>query len=170
VEATAVTVQLGTVGEWFSGLATAGALWVAWRVLSMEQEREKLEQASQVAVWAAETQPGEPGTHVMIVALRNGSDEPVYDLSVECDSYTGIVPFWDVKVVAPGQTQNISKVVRGHHDVTQRTWTLRPARLAVEFRDSGDRRWRRDYNGRLRELPTAGSRGWRRWLRTSRKG
>jgi hypothetical protein len=81
--------RLGTIPDWIAGIGTFAAFLVTLRLLAKElaarredREEERRQQASLVAVWVMFEVDS---TNIVVdsyLALRNGSEQPIYDLRV----------------------------------------------------------------------------------------
>lgn len=86
MENAALPIQLGDVGTWVGGLATAAALiftYVLLRITRQEQRdtqtAQREAQARLVSVWSDYVGPASGnGLHTITVKLQNLSDEPIY--------------------------------------------------------------------------------------------
>lgn len=131
--------------EAWSAVATGAAVVVAlgfgasaeWRLLADRRERRRREEVSQAQRVSAWTADGD-----VFVVVLNGSDEPIWDVTVHAGSGTSARTL--VVGFAPPGSQTIP-VADTPSLVGQHTRVPVP----MTFRDSSGRAWRRDAAGRL---------------------
>lgn len=170
---------LNTFFEGLSAVATACALIAAVyaglqarRLYGIEsgrdeqaREAERKRQASQVSAWAA-TRIKTRERVTFGVVIRNSSDDPVYDVQVECHGFTTPrVP--NLQCVPPGEFF-VANVVeddseaqwdypkpRGEIRDPLRPFTISDARGvdAITFRDNTGAGWHRAARGELTDVP-----------------
>jgi len=171
---------LNTFFEGLSAVATACAFlaalyagYQAQRLFRIElkrdeqaREAERKRQASQVSAWAA-TRIKTGGRIGFGVVLRNSSDDPVYDVQVECHGFTSSrVP--TLQCLPPGEffvantveedaaaEWDYPKPIREVAGDPLRPFTISDARGvdAIIFRDNTGAGWHRAARGELRKTP-----------------
>ena len=170
---------LNTFFEGLSAVATACAFlaalyagYQAQRLFRIELRRdeqardaERKEQASRVSAWAA-TRIKTGGRISFGVVIRNSSDDPVYDVQIECHGFSSPrVP--TLQCVPPGEFF-VANAVEDHataewdypkplgeiHDPL-RPFTISDARGvdAITFRDNTGAGWHRAARGELTKTP-----------------
>ncbi len=173
-----------TGADWIAAVGTAGALLIGMFVLAREQRDRRRSLARQVNAWAVDVQPkrdetetgtlvGMAGKCVVVEALNSGP-EPVYDFHVwvhhDLAPNSGMIGSHERSILPPGShTIYVDGV-----DIPESGLADKPY-VDLTFRDSGNRRWQRLYNGKLSRdrispegkevLP---SYRLRRWLRRAR--
>lgn len=156
-----MSLQFGNLPSWLAAVGIILTFWIAFKQISTERTYRTLresqnelairsEQASKVATWIVnETR------EKTIVAVRNGSDEPVYKAIVSVSSFQGAGPDpkylkqdWNfrkfVPVVPPGTWYvDLGFIGRG--------MSFHPG-LEIAFSDARGHPWVRDVFGSLSEL------------------
>jgi hypothetical protein len=115
-----------------------------------DQREARAEQADQVAAWPERREMGPVELPFWGARIRNGSKLPVYNVMVEfIDTENDTVregQGWEV--FPPGED-----FIRPPEDPDRpKTTTLDWFRVAIQFRDTADRLWRRDRWGRLEQI------------------
>ena len=141
------------MAEWVGAIGTVGtlaaAVWVAKREVDNRRadtdERER-RQASKVSCWVEHGSTGTAGSSrpSWIVSVQNGSDEPIYGVSVVQEpGYVGGEPtgWWDV--IPPGTQEGAVWDPDIEH-------VDREPKPVLEFNDAAGRGWTRDADGILR--------------------
>lgn len=171
---------LNTFFEGLSAIATAGALiaavyagFEARRLFRIESGRDKQardaerkRQPSQVSAWAA-TRIKTGGRIIFGVVIRNSSDDPVYNVQVECHGFTTPrVP--TLQCLPPGEyfvantveedptaEWDYPKPIREVMGDPLRPFTISDARGvdAITFRDNTGAGWHRAARGELTNIP-----------------
>jgi hypothetical protein len=141
----------GSLAEWLAAIGTTGAL--GWAVGSEVRRRRLVRDAPahRLSAWAewqrlpeASIAPREWSLYV-----RNSGDTPAYDVLVRVvRRHSGATLDVRFGVVAPGSTDDWLLT-------DKQRWPPTGGPLAVElfFQTSDERRWHRDANGSLREIP-----------------
>lgn len=167
--------RLGTIPDWLAAFGTLAAFGVALTLLAKElaERREYLEdrrrdQAGRVAAWPElEIQSGQPSRYVIV--LRNGSEEPVYDVKVTLVAKDS--PF----ASDPESVRNEDGSFKEAGPISLSEEILPPGEPVrypipsgllphaytspgLSFTDSRDRRWKRYPKGRLEEPGRSGPR------------
>jgi hypothetical protein len=147
----------GSVPDWLAALGTVAAFGVALRLLAKElaarreaEEDRRREQARSIGAWPTAPVPEHPraANQVFTVILRNGSQEPVYnvqavmkhpDLSSDEVRRAGWST-WQLTlgILPPGE--NFTKL---------RLVPYQPGPIELSFTDAQGRRWTRHTDGRL---------------------
>lgn len=171
---------LNTFFEGLSAVATACALlaalyagYQAQRLFRIElgrdekaRDADRKRQATQVSAWAA-TRIKTGGRIIFGVVIRNSSDDPVYDVQVECHGFTSpqvptlqCVPpgeFFAANTVEEDATAewDYPKPVREVVGDPLRPFTISDARGvdAITFRDNTGAGWHRAARGELTNIP-----------------
>ena len=113
------------------------------------QREARAEQADHVAAWHERgNERGADALPVWGAQVRNGSKLPVYDLTVEYIDAEGTVRESLVLPILPPGEDFIRPPVDPDGPTTTTLWF----RVAIEFRDTADRIWRRDQWGRLDQV------------------
>ena len=168
-------MELSTFFEGLSAVATSGALIAAvyaglqakrlYRIESARDEQardaERKRQATQVSAWAA-TRIRTAGRVVFGVVIRNSSDDPVYDVQVECHGFSSS-QVASLQCVPPGEFFVANTVQDdataewdfpkplGEINDPMRPFTISDARGvdAITFRDNTGVGWHRAARGEL---------------------
>lgn len=151
----------GDVPTWIGSLVTSAAAAVAalaYRRSILDQEGV---QASSIAAWVG-LRRGDNGVQHHLLLVRNGSDFPVYEVSVQLPRLPE--PLWLEQVPAktiaeqdlPSEDSALGEPMVPFVNLPVRRF-LRQEFVSgplpeVEFRDSTGRLWRRDKDGRLTRL------------------
>ena len=166
---------LSTFFEGLSAVATSGALIAAvyagvqakrlYRIESARDEQARdagrKRQATQVSAWAA-TRIRTAGRIVFGVVIRNSSDDPVYDVQVECHGFSSS-PVASLQCVPPGEffvANTVQEDAAAEWDYPKplseindpmRPFTISDARGvdAITFRDNTGAGWHRAARGEL---------------------
>jgi hypothetical protein len=152
-------------GQWAGAVGTTAALGAAVALLRVEQKRDRDQkrlldraQAERVAVWPAEvrTASNDPGSpRRWGAAVRNGSDLPVYQVSVEFSGLTGSgMDVVVLEVVPPGDWLLTGRDLYRRPDAPEhgpdpQDLPPRQFTVGVRFTDAADRRWHRNARGDL---------------------
>lgn len=168
----------GTVGQWVSGLASAGALLLAVHILLRDRKLREREQANKVACWLESSEHDDAAVH-----LINTSDMPIFLPAVTAiPKYPWLVWYWRWRRPCFHTNKNPNSV--DHRDCAQLAFKpytqgmeivtderqMQPLGLryscrlyvvCLEFRDANNRSWIRNlstgrYAGRRYRL--------RRWV------
>lgn len=161
-----VTTAVGTAGAAVIALGLGGrAEWQAVRIDRKQLDDEHRHQAIHVAAWMLVEQDGENGIEEVAPAdegvdlrrariytvVRNGSDEPIWDVIVHGLAFTPRKA--GSNVLDPGEFQDEYTVIGPHETIKSRvtiaTVPYNRMPLEIDFRDSADREWHRDFRGRL---------------------
>jgi hypothetical protein len=155
-------LDLGDVPTWLATIGAAFAAAFAFRALRVEQRRDDRQeiadasaQAEQVAAWVAENvqqRPGGARAKTMVVALRNASDLPAYDVTLTVLAIGGSTDLETIPVLPPGETsiilpRDIVLPVLG--GIPGRANFPRDVSVRMLFRDAAGRHWLRDEKGAL---------------------
>jgi hypothetical protein len=147
-------LQLGTVGEWVGGLATALALWLSARTLAAnasERRRRFAEQVHIVPISAQRFARGNASDEAIVV-VTNTSSAPCYDIvtdllpwdwRVDSESIQGVL----IESLGPVGTTGEMKFDAGKLSPPEVGYNSVPLRLTL--RDAAGRRWRRMPDGLL---------------------
>jgi hypothetical protein len=166
----------GTVPDWLAAIGTLAAFGVALRLLAKElaarreqEEDRRSSQARLVSAWPTDPQV-EGGRLRVTVVVKNGSDEPVYQVHAvlvppdspwaeDPEAGAGQVPAAEIgrMMLPPGQKEEgrFPMIMSILHT------GIGPGPVGISFTDAAGRRWKRYPDGRLVEL--------NRPLRRSRK-
>jgi hypothetical protein len=159
------TDSYGTLPDWLAALGTVGAFAVTYALLRKEQQARREDQddrrraqARLIAAWTTRSTPlydPSSGRGRLEFRIRNGSEEPVYDVLMM------MVPrqsaFADDPVEANFHTEESAVLVElpilPPNHVEERDLRveggLARGRLGLAFTDTADRRWKRYPDGRL---------------------
>lgn len=156
-------IQWGNAAEWVSGVLTAVALGVTYLLLRKERASLEIlradrrrEQAGLVTAWLEDLGSTEAGRFLVRLHVRNGSEEPVSDVSAECDGWSGLVPFYQREVLPPAMNDATERTVAARPITEHGGFRLSaPAAVTLTFTDARGVRWRRAHNGELQEAATS---------------
>ncbi|WP_305789358.1 hypothetical protein [Symbioplanes lichenis] len=156
-------VDWGSAPTWVSAAITSGSFLVAataYRRSVLEKERD---QASKVAAWVALEE--DAGTRKRVLRLRNSSDGPIFEVTVELagkpvvespelvPETTSTFDLPDDGSDYPASVQKVTVEVQSIFTVgLSRETLLTGPTPTMTFRDSTGRWWERDRQGRLRRL------------------
>jgi hypothetical protein len=170
--AAAAELQLGDIGTWVGGVATAAALFLTYGLLRLTRREQKTLQAEKrqaqarlVSAWTSRIQQAsDPSAYSVTVTVKNSGSEPIYGLRIAVGSgWTGNRSEYDelelVYILPPKSQQDMTTVMQlGSHRNGDTQSTL-PVELL--FSDGAGRYWHRDRQGGLteitKELPPSGS-------------
>ncbi|MDX6254228.1 MAG: hypothetical protein QOJ11_562 [Frankiales bacterium] len=127
----------GTVPAWFG----AGSLLLAWYVIIRDRREKRRAQAVKVSAWLEQEIAEDNIVHLVV---RNASDEPISSVRVfvlpnamaEAMKEAWHYPIMQRRVMPPGPASETHPVAPNE-------------RVHLFFRDSFDRQWYRDPEGRL---------------------
>lgn len=142
-------IALGTTPDWIAAVGTAGALIAAVlllrddRKVRREQDDEKSrDQAQRIGTWMTSDNYG------YRVHLRNASDLPIYNVTVEFGTPAGHEPWSESSswiTLPPGGTDTI--LIHADRSPTGAVTLYR-----TRFTDSAERSWERGASGQLRAV------------------
>jgi hypothetical protein len=158
-------VQLGDVGTWVAGVATALAFFATLFLLLISRQEQKAmrdeyrrAQARQVSAWCENVVPAaDDGFSTVTVMIENSSGEPIYGMRV------AIGTAWSREKIPFAEVKDLNYVTppkyRKKHTVRLKLTPLpgggyeRSLPVELVFNDaSGGRFWRRDRYGGLTQL------------------
>jgi len=152
-------------------LASGIAAWVVYRQLGVQRaqlavlrtdeerrvEEERRSQAALVSAWIDKWRTPDVGPSDVIVAVRNASEEPVWQVGVFVDSHWGPsheTGFERLHVVPPGETEMVPVKVNLPRFSGELPSVLKvPPPLRLQFTDANERTWQRTERGRLALFP-----------------
>lgn len=140
-------IAYGSLPDWVAALGTAGALVAAVLLLrddrrvrrSQDEERNR-EQAERIGTWIAAS-----GSDSYVINLRNASDLPIYNVTVEFGTPAGHDSWASATswiTMPPGETETAQVAVAASP-------TGAVVLYGTSFTDSAGRSWRRDASGTL---------------------
>ena len=145
--------RVGTLGDWFSGLATGGAVVIAVAQLRSdraraeeERRRREVARASEVYSWA-EARQLHPGRMSQVLVLANRTSSPVYDWSVSIDGASQSM----------ASDESAGPLLPGERliELDEEKFPLLPhgptLKTTIDFASSLGTRFTRDSNGNLEE-------------------
>ena len=154
-------VDWGSAPEWFAAIGTVVAAGGA--ILLLHRESEQIREirgeaqrrpASLVASWLEESgETAEAGRLVARLNIRNGSEEPVYDVAIaykKADSQT--IQLKSLDILPPNFTSVSDQLVWGFQDTSSGSLVFALPPLVTTFTDSRGERWERTYEGHLANL------------------
>jgi hypothetical protein len=144
------------VPDWLAAIGTLAAFAVAVRLLAKElavrreaEEDRRTEQARHVSTWTTFPEPDDQDSSLFwfFVVVKNGSEEPVYNVSVLMDEPGSIYAEatgsptcrMEFFTVAPGESDRPRLRMSEHQS----------GPLTLLFTDAAGRRWKRYPDGRL---------------------
>ena len=75
-----MAIDWGDVATWFTGIVTAGSLWIAFLILRSDRKKEESAQARLVAAWTT-TNLSESGEFTLELAIWNRSSLPIFQVA-----------------------------------------------------------------------------------------
>ncbi|WP_206751663.1 hypothetical protein [Kribbella sp. VKM Ac-2500] len=139
---------MSVAADWLAAVGTIGAFAVSLRLLAVDLDTRRKEQASLVAAWLG----GDPQTWENELRLRvsNQSQQPVFGLTAFVETVAGRRLLRDVGLV-PSRRGNstpffeIGGIAGLGPGVAVRG-------VSIQFTDAAGRRWCREFDGRLRRI------------------
>ena len=155
-------MQIGSLADWVSGLATAGSLFLGFSILLRDRRKDDQAEATQVVTWFV-NQPD--GTVQLIIS--NGGSRPIVHVTfclAGVDDRRKPAALWRILNIAPvlasGEGSSLQLPFTEFH-----ANALYPS--YVQFRDANGISWRRDVrSGKLRKTKVGSN--WRQRLRLAR--
>ncbi len=146
-------VRIGNLGDWFTGVATAGAVAIAASGLRrdrvrVEDERKDAERdkAGELYVWL-EQRRLRPGRASSVLSLVNRTPVPVYEWQVEIEDLPGA----SIDQSAFGPILPGEKTIELEADDFEGLRHIDGSRAAISFESSIGLRLRRGFDGALSE-------------------
>jgi hypothetical protein len=140
-------MQMGSLAEWVSGLATAGSLFLGFTILRGDRRKGEALEATQVVTWFV----NQPNGNVELT-ITNGASRPIVHVMLNLasvDEQGRSAALWKMINVAPvlssDESVSLSIPFREFHaNGSYPTY--------IQFRDSNGISWRRNVrSGRLRK-------------------
>ena len=155
------TLDMGTVPDWFAAVGTVGTLFAGFVLLrgqlaSLRDEADdhRQSQASSVAVWTKKPSAGD--TAAALVAVKNGSSQPIYRLLIFADDEVrGLRLVRAITPVGPGFDETFPLNFPLRSD-----FALQRDAIDFEFDDFRGRTWRRALTGELTEITDSRQKRW----------
>jgi hypothetical protein len=153
-----IAADWGSIPDWIGAIGTVGTLAAGVIILRdqitllrAEAAQIRQAQAQSISAWTARA---DPSRDALVLVLRNGSAQPVYNLMVfALDASERTVLLRAMSPVPPG-----------HHETLPITRALHASAsgdlLELEFDDAQGRTWVRRRDGTLRELEASEERRW----------
>lgn len=151
-------IELGNFAEAIGALGTLAAFGFGVLVYRDEIHRRSMEQASKVAAWWATYNVPADREGTARYKLHNGSDAPVYDVSIGLVDWDGHTRLYgrryhvltpNVTVDQGGETDDDEFIVPPPPDAER--WPQGPF-MELSFTDNSGQRWKRTARGRLERV------------------
>lgn len=157
-------MQIGSLAEWVSGLATAGSLFLGFSILRRDRQKDDQAEAAQVVTWFI----NEPDGTVQL-NVTNGGSRPIVHATfclASVDEENKRAALWRIINVAPvlasGEGRTLPFSFAEFHASTLHS-------SYIQFRDANGISWRRDVrSGKLRRAKVGPNRRQRLRLVRSR--
>lgn len=141
---------MNNLPSWLSAIGTVGAFAVALFLLRQqirdrraEVEDRRIAQARLVSAWLDKVvAPPGPGQFVLVVLIRNGSLEPVYNVALRVEVGVRGTFVRQPGVFGPGETREF--------EITLPSYPRGTPNPAILFVDSAGRRWLRVGGGQMK--------------------
>lgn len=140
-------IAYGTLPDWVAAIGTAGALIAAVvllrddrRIRRAQDEEHTRDQAQKIGTWITSSD-----FSVYVINLRNASDLPIYNVTVEFGTPAGHDPWTSATswiTMPPGETDQAPVSAEASP-------TGAVILYSTSFTDSAGRSWRRDASGDL---------------------
>lgn len=171
-----MSIDWGSVPAWTAFGTAAVAAWFTGRNLSIahatrkeDVDQKHKQQASAVAVWLETEDKFFESKRIVVMGL-NGSDVPVYEVAIWSKIGDGVSPLIDLPVLPPGavphEIEPASEAYRRANPDDMMPMLaimqeLGGVGVAVQFRDSSNVWWYRDFDGSLFEGKNPPAPTWR---------
>ena len=139
------TINFGSVADWFTGLLTAGTLFLAVWILRSDRKRARRAIADSLVTWVATTTRGggdDDEEVIMTVFARNVGEHPIPN------AYVAVPPHHRVRGVHPMKLTDKGQIPVEPGDRIETRLALDPATpdlpVFIRFRDSRGQTWTRD--------------------------